>query len=179
MIACFFRSAKKKLTPQPVDLPYHAPESLLASPLTGTVPAPVTPVSAVTPSSSHQLTPQQLHFGTPSEQSPGSSNSSQLTPQMESMKLGQGRGRPRKVLQPPSYGDFPVGAPPEEIECYLKAKKTQKWHYDILTSSKAAEHQMKENIHATKKYHETKVRSAASQEVGNDEDRAKELSHIR
>ena len=86
MIACFFRSAKKKLTPQPVDLPYPAPETLLASPLTGTVPVPVTPVSAATPSSSHQLTPQQLHFGTPSEQSPGSSNSSQPTPQMESMK---------------------------------------------------------------------------------------------
>ena len=116
MIACFFRSAKKKLTPQPVDLPYHAPESLLASPLTGAVPVPVTPVSAATPSSSHQLTPQQLHFGTPSEQSPSSSNSSQLTPQMESMKLGQGRGRPRKVPQQPSYDDFPVGVPPEEIE---------------------------------------------------------------
>ena len=95
------------------------------------------------------------------------------------MKLGRGRGRPRKVPQPPSYDDFPVGAPPEEIEQYLKAKKTQKWHYDILTSSKAAEHWMKENIRATKKYHETKARSTASQEVGNDEDRAKELSRIR
>ena len=38
---------------------------------------------------------------------------------------------------------------------------------------------MKENIHATKKYHETKARSEASQEVDNDEDRAKELSCIR
>ena len=98
---------------------------------------------------------------------------------MESMKLGPGRERPRKVPQPPSYDDFPVGAPSEEIERYLKAKKTQKWRYDILTSSKAAEHRMKENIRATKKYHETKVRSVASQEVGNDEDRAKELTHIR
>ena len=118
MIVCFFRSTKEKLnaTPQPVAQPYHAPEPPLASPLPGTVPVPVTPVTPTTPSSSHQLTPQQLHFGTPSEQSPGSSNSSQLTPQMESMKLGQGWGRPRKVPQPPSYDDFPFGAPPEDIE---------------------------------------------------------------
>ena len=118
MIVCFFRSAREKLnaTPQPVAQPYCAPEPPLASPLPGTVPVPVTPVTPATPSSSHQLTPQQLHFGTPSEQSLSSSNSSQLTPQMESMKLGQGQGRPRKVPQPPSYDDFPVGAPPDEIE---------------------------------------------------------------
>ena len=69
MIVCFFRSAKEKLnaTPQPVAQPYHAPEPPLASPLPGTVPVPVTPVTPATPSSSHQLTPQQLHFGTPSE----------------------------------------------------------------------------------------------------------------
>ena len=118
MIVCFFRSANEKLnaTPQPVAEPYHAPEPPLTSPLPGTVPVPVTPVTPATPSSSHQLTPQQLHFGTPSEQSPGSSKSSQLTPQMESMKLGWGQGRPRKVPQPPSYDNFPVGAPHEKIE---------------------------------------------------------------
>ena len=38
---------------------------------------------------------------------------------------------------------------------------------------------MTENICATKKHHETNARSAASQKVGNDEDRAKELSRIR
>ena len=80
----------------------------------GAVPVPVTPVTPTTPSSSHQLTPQQLQFSTPSEQSPASSNSSQLTPQMEGMKLGRGWGRPRKVPQPPSYDA--VGAPTEEIE---------------------------------------------------------------
>ena len=69
---------------------------------------------------------------------------------MDGMKLGQGQGRPRKVPQPPSYDDFPVRAPPEEIEQYLRAKKTQKWHYDVLTSSKAAEHHMEENILAIK-----------------------------
>ena len=151
----------------------------MASPLPGTLPVPVTPVTPVTPSSSHQLTPQQLHFGTPSEQSPGSSNISQLMTQMKSMKLGWGMRRPKKVPQPPSYYDFPVGAPSEEIEQYLKSKKTQKWCYDVPTSFKAAEHCMKENICATKKYHETKVRCTASQEVGDDEDRAKELSRIR
>ena len=41
------------------------------------------------------------------------------------MKLGQGQGRPRKVPQPPSFDDFPF-APLEDIEQYLKAKKTQK-----------------------------------------------------
>ena len=105
----FFRTAKDKLnaTPQP------APEPPMASPLPGNIPVPVT---LATPSSSHQLTPQQLKFGTPSKKSPTSSNSSQLTPQMDSMKLGQDWGRPRKVPQPPSYDDFHVGAPPEEIE---------------------------------------------------------------
>ena len=87
----FFRSAKEKLnaTLQPVAQPYCAPEPPLASPLLGTVPVPVTLATPATPSSSHQLTPHQLHYGTPSEQSPSSSNSSQLTPQMENMKLGQ------------------------------------------------------------------------------------------
>ena len=115
---CFLRSAKEKLnaTPPPVTQPYHAPEPPLASPLPGTVPVPVPPVTPATPSSSHQLTPQQLHFGTPSEQSPGSSNSSQLTPQIKSMKLGRSQERPRKAPQPPSYDDFPFGAPPEDIE---------------------------------------------------------------
>ena len=118
MIFHFCRNAKWKLkdTPQPAAQLYHAPEPPLASPLPGTVPVPVTPVTLTTPITSHQLTPQQLHYGTPSEQSPALSNSSQLTPQMEGMKLGQGRGRPRKVPQPPTYDDFPVGALPEEIE---------------------------------------------------------------
>ena len=88
----FFKTAKEKLnaTPQPTAQLYHAPKPQLASPLPGIIPVPVTPVTLATPSSSHQLTPQQLNFGTPSEQSPASSNSSQLTPQMDSMKLGQG-----------------------------------------------------------------------------------------
>ena len=96
MIVCFFRTAKEKLnaTPQPAAQLYHAPEPPLASPLPGTIPVSVTPVTPATTSSSHQLTPQQLNFGTPSQQSPASSNSSQLTPQMDSVKLGQGRGRP-------------------------------------------------------------------------------------
>ena len=118
MIVHFFRSAKEKLnvTPQPAAQPYHAPEPPLASPLPGPVTVPVIPVTLATPSSSHQLTPQQLNFGTPSKQSLASSNTSQLTPQMESRKPGWGWGRPRKFPQPPSYDDFPVGAPPEEIE---------------------------------------------------------------
>ena len=118
MIVHFFRTAKEKLyvTPQPAAQLYHAPEPPLASLLCGTIPVPVTPVTLATPSSSHQLTPQQSNFGTPSEQSPTSSNSSQLKPQMDSMKLGQDWGRPRKVPQPPSYDDFSFGAPPAEIE---------------------------------------------------------------
>ena len=64
---CFFRSAKEKLnaTPQPATQQYHAPEPPLASPLPGTVPVLVTPVTMATPSSSHQLTPQQLNFWYP------------------------------------------------------------------------------------------------------------------
>ena len=118
MIVHFFRSAKEKLnaTPQPAAQPYHAPEPPLASPLPGTVAVPVTPVTSATPSSRNQLTPQQLNSGTPGEQSLASSNTRQLTPQMESMKLGWGQERPRKVPQPPSYDDFYVGVPPEEIE---------------------------------------------------------------
>ena len=91
---------------------------------------------------------------------------------MDSKKLGWGWVRSRKIPQPPSYDDFPVGAPPEE-RTIPKAKKTQKLHYDVLTSSKAVEYHMKENIHATKKYHETKAKTAASQEGSDDEDRPK------
>ena len=56
-------------------------------PITWQIPVPVTPAI---PSSSHQLTPQQLNFGTPSEQSLALGNSSQLTPQIDSVKLGWG-----------------------------------------------------------------------------------------
>ena len=110
---------------------------------------PTTPVSTMpgTPTGV-PLLPQQLQFGTPSSsipsESPTSSNSSQLTPQFEGIKLGRGCRCPHKTPQPSMYDDFPVGAPQEDIDKYLKANKTQRWRYEKLTSSSATEHRQKE-----------------------------------
>ena len=75
--------------------------------------------------------------------SPGSSQSS-LTPGMESMSLGRGRGRPRKQLVEPSYDGYPVDGSEEEKKRWLKMKATEQWRYNILTSNQAAEYRERE-----------------------------------
>ena len=44
------------------------------------------------------------------------------TPDMAGMSLGPGRGRPRKIQQPPNMDDFPVDGTDEEKTKYIKKK---------------------------------------------------------
>ena len=121
---------------------------------------PTTPVPSIpgTPTGLALLL-QQLQFGTPSSmpsESLTSSNSSQLMPQLEGIKLGRGHGCPYKTPQPPMYDDFSIGAFQSDIDKYLKAKKTQRWQYKKLTSSSGSEHRQKECERVSKFYHEKK-----------------------
>ena len=79
---------------------------------------------------------------TPDVNSPTSSQSS-LTPSIQSMSLGRGRGRPNKWLDEPSYG-YPVDGTEEEKTRWLKQKATKQWRYNILTSKQAEEYHQHE-----------------------------------
>ena len=106
-----------------------------------------------------QVTPESI--GTPqsskfldiaSDTSPATSMisaSSTATPSMP-----RGRGRPRKILTKPDFSDFPVGGSYEEQECWFKAKKTNMWWYNILTSDQEAAYHARENQRTSKYYHD-------------------------
>ena len=113
-----YRKAKGKLDDKPVTPavpPVPPPTQTLPKQRPPQVPEPGTPMG------DNPLAPQKLHFGTPNSGSisPASSHSSQITPKGR----GRGCGRLRKVAEPPTYEDFPVGASNEEIQKYLNAKK--------------------------------------------------------
>ena len=140
-IQFIYRTIKEKFEDSPAPV-FPSPGPMCQPQSAAT---PITPVSTMpgTPTGM-PLVLQQLQFGTPSasipSESPTSSNSSHLTPQFERIKLGRGCGCLHKTPQPPTYDDFLVSAPQEDINKYLKAKKTQRWWYEKLTSSSADEH---------------------------------------
>ena len=104
----------------------------------------VTPESIGTPQSSKYL-------DITSDTSPATSTistSSTATPSMP-----RGRGRPHKILTKPDFSDFPVGGSYDEQECWFKAKKTNMWRYNILTSYQEAAYHAHENQHTSKYYH--------------------------
>ena len=127
---------------------------------TPTLPSPVTPRQA-TPLSSPQVTPQSTpqvvgcfpvqpsSFETPhtskhrpyaAPASPAStvdSLDSFKDPEQDRTPVIHKRGRPQKVLQPPSYDDHPVNASAEEMKKWQKCKNSEKWQYEKLTSSEA------------------------------------------
>ena len=122
---------------------------------TPTLPSPVTPRQA-TPLSSPQVTPQSTpqavgcfavqpsSFETPrtskhrpyaAPASPAStvdSLDSFKDPEQDRTPVIHKRGRPRKVLQPPSYDNCPVNASAEEMKKWQKRKNSEKWWYKNL-----------------------------------------------
>ena len=69
-----------------------------------------------------------------------------VTPQMSSMKLGQGHGHPCKQLIPPSFDECPPDASPEEVNRWKKAKTAAEWWYKMKTDPlKSGEYRSKEN----------------------------------
>ena len=46
--------------------------------------------------------------------------------------------------QLPSYDDKPFNASPAELKKWKQKKNTEKWHYEKLTSSDAAEYRERE-----------------------------------
>ena len=80
---------------------------------------------------------------TPDVNSPASSQSS-LTPSMQSMSLGRGRGRPRKQLEELSYDGYPVNWTEEEKKKMVKQKATEQWRYNIPTSNQAEKYHQHE-----------------------------------
>ena len=103
-------TAKEKFEESPAPV-FESPRPMCQQQAAAT---PITPVPSIpgTPTG-WALLPQQLQFGTPSSipsESLTSSNSSQLMPQLEGIKLGREHGHPCKTLQPPMNDDFPIGA---------------------------------------------------------------------
>ena len=97
------QSGQPHLEPCQLQLP-AIPETLKSS----KIHVPWTPTTPVTP---------------PSAISPASS--SPLTPDMQSMNIGRGRGRPWKQLIEPSMEGFPEHGTSEEKHRWLKMKATE------------------------------------------------------
>ena len=176
----FYRMAKEKIEESPAPV-FQSPRPMSQQQAAAT---PTTPVPSIpgTPTGPALLL-QQLQFGTPSSilfESLTSSNSSQLMPQLEEIKLGRGCGHPRKTPQPPTYDNFPIGASQSDIDKYLKTKKTQRCWYKKLTSSSASKHWQKECERVSKFYHEKKkLQKEQGDDLPDDNNWAKELSRIR
>ena len=128
---------------EPFQLQYQAIPDTLKSSKTS---VPGTPTTPVTPPSSVI--------------SPASSSS--LTPGMQSMNFGRGRGRPWKQLIEPSMEGFPEHDTGDEKHRWLKMKVTELWRYNMLTSDQSAEFRKKENAHVCEYYCKKKVAEAAA-----------------
>lgn len=99
-------------------------------------------------------------------------SSTTVTPEFSRMKLGRGRGRPRKTLVTPNIDDFPNEGTDEEKTKYIRKKTTELWRFKQLTSSNSAEYRAKENARV-KEYNKRKARekkSAGEESTSNDEE---------
>ena len=69
----------------------------------------------------------------------------------------------------------------EEIQKYLKAKKTQRWRYEKLSGPEASEHRQKENERVSQFYYKKKaaIGKDGTDDKQDDDERAKELGRIR
>ena len=140
----FFSGDKHRGQPhlEPCQLQFQAiPETLKSSEIhvPGTPTTPVTPPSTISPASSLSLTPD-----------------------MQSMNIGRGRGRPWKQLIEPSMEGFPEHGTSEEKNRWLKMKVTELWRYNMLTSDQSLEFRKKKNARGCEYYRKKKVAQAAA-----------------
>ena len=131
------------MPPHPLMQPCH---------LDFTNPQPYSAMS--TPQSSR--TPMTL-TPTCSDTSPHGSESSSLTPSLNSLALGRGRGHPRKEILPPTYDDYPHGASEAEIQKYFKCKRTEMWRFQKLMSGEGSEYRRHEKERSLKYYYDKKL----------------------
>ena len=124
-----------------------------------------------TPKSSRPSLPTTPETGGSEFPSPVSSHSS-LTPTMQKIALGRGRGRPRKQLTEPTYEGYPADGTKEEKAKWLKMKATEQWRYNILTSNKAAEFRESERKRVSEYNKRKKSSTAISQPKDKPEEKA-------
>ena len=123
-------------TPKPGHLP---PQQLFYTPRGDMPPGygvPLTPSTPATPLNSSRISDVE---------SLDSNDTTTVTPEFSKMKLGRGRGRPRKELKQPTVDDFPKDGTDEEKDKYIRKKTTELWRFKKLTSSSSAEYRAKEN----------------------------------
>ena len=119
---------------------------------------PETPESATVSLASSLSTPGY-------DPNPTSFLQSSLTPSLQSMSIGRGKGRPRKQLVAPTLDGFPIDSTEDEKQKWFNKKCTEQWWYNILTSNKAAEFREKERVRCKAAYHarkEKKVEASAA-----------------
>ena len=134
---------------QPQQLDYNQPPGILD-----------------TPKSSRPSLPTTPETGASEFMSPASSHSS-LTPTMQKISIGRGHGRPHKQLIEPTYDSTK-----EEKARWLKMKATEQWHYNILTSNKAAEYRESEKKRVSEYTKRKKSSTAISQPKDKPQEKA-------
>ena len=110
--------------------------------------------------------------------------SSTITPEFLKMKLGRGRGRPRKQLVEPTVDDFPNDGTDEEKTKYIRKKTTELWRFKKLTSSNSAGYRASENARVKEYQRKRKAKQGKQGEectTSNDDEseRRKELGRAR
>ena len=69
----------------------------------------------------------------------------------------RGRGRPRKTIKEPTLDDYPQDGTESEKERWFRAKTTERWRYQKLSSEDAEEFRKKENERVKAAYRKRKA----------------------
>ena len=86
------------------------------------------------------------------------------------MKLGHGRGRPRKELTPVDYSDFPYNVSKKEQEKWQKRKNMEKWRYTKKMGADSHEFRQAESKRSLEYYYKKGgIKSQGSQGNASDE----------
>ena len=112
----------------------------------------------------------------------GDTSASTLTPDMQSLKVGKKRGRPRADPKPPTYDDFPATGSKEEQDAWKRKKTTEAWRYKQKTGPNAAQFRASENVRGKSNYRKRKLADELEgdgNEVESKKERSRELSRQR